>query len=90
MGIALATGSGGLIGPEPASFPADKGLDVIAIDNDMRARFFGREASTRFAVERLQRQLKRHQHAGIDEEMPVDGAMRSLFEASIVVERATA
>ena len=47
MGVAIITGSGGLIGSEAVRFFAAKGLTVVGIDNDMRARFFGPEASTR-------------------------------------------
>ena len=36
MAIAVITGSAGLIGAEAARFFADKGLDIVGIDNDMR------------------------------------------------------
>lgn len=47
MNIALITGANGLIGGECVSFLAEKMDMVIGIDNDMRAYFFGMEASTR-------------------------------------------
>ncbi len=47
MPIALVSGSGGLIGSESARFFAQQGFDVIGLDNDMRAYFFGAEASTK-------------------------------------------
>jgi CDP-paratose 2-epimerase len=53
MGIAIVTGSGGLIGSESVRFFAEQGLDVIGLENDMRARFFGPEASTAPTSERL-------------------------------------
>jgi CDP-paratose 2-epimerase len=54
---AIITGSGGLIGSEAVRrFVAD-GFDVIGLDNDMRARFFGPEASTRHVTERLNAEL---------------------------------
>jgi CDP-paratose 2-epimerase len=53
MGIAIVTGSGGLIGSESVRFFAGQGLDVIGLENDMRARFFGAEASTTPTSERL-------------------------------------
>ena len=37
---------GGLIGSESARYFARQGFDVVGIDNDMRAYFFGDEAST--------------------------------------------
>jgi CDP-paratose 2-epimerase len=53
MGVALITGCGGLIGSESVRHFAAAGYDVIGIDNDMRARFFGPDASTRPTIERL-------------------------------------
>lgn len=46
MRKALITGSGGLIGSECVRHFAESGYRVIGIDNDMRAEFFGPEAST--------------------------------------------
>jgi NAD(P)-dependent dehydrogenase (short-subunit alcohol dehydrogenase family) len=46
MAVAVITGSAGLIGAEAARFFADKGLEIVGIDNDMRRQFFGEEAST--------------------------------------------
>lgn len=46
MGIAIVTGSGEQIGSESVCFFAEQGFDVIGVENDMRARFFGPEAST--------------------------------------------
>jgi CDP-paratose 2-epimerase len=53
MGIAIVTGSGGLIGSESVRFFAEEGLDVIGLENDMRARFFGADASTAPTSKRL-------------------------------------
>jgi CDP-paratose 2-epimerase len=57
MGIAIITGSGGLIGSESVRFFAEQGFDVIGLENDMRARFFGPSASTRPTSERLVREV---------------------------------
>jgi CDP-paratose 2-epimerase len=46
MAVAIVTGSGGLIGSESVRFFAEHGFDVIGVENDMRAYFFGAEAST--------------------------------------------
>jgi len=46
VSVALVTGSAGLIGSESVRHFAGMGLDVVGIDNDMRAQFFGPEAST--------------------------------------------
>ncbi len=53
MGIAIITGSGGLIGSESVRFFAEEGFDVIGLENDLRAHFFGAEASTTPTSERL-------------------------------------
>jgi CDP-paratose 2-epimerase len=46
MPVAIITGSGGLIGSAAVCRFARAGFDVVGIENDMRARFFGPEAST--------------------------------------------
>jgi CDP-paratose 2-epimerase len=46
MRIALITGSSGLIGSESVHFFADKFDVILGIDNNMRAYFFGKDAST--------------------------------------------
>jgi CDP-paratose 2-epimerase len=43
----VVTGSGGLIGSASVRHFVNEGLDVIGLENDMRSRFFGAEASTR-------------------------------------------
>ena len=53
MPIALVTGSGGLIGSESVRYFSELGFDVIGLENDMRARFFGPDASTRRATQEL-------------------------------------
>jgi CDP-paratose 2-epimerase len=53
MPSAIITGSGGLIGSEAVARFARAGFDVIGIENDMRACFFGPEASTARTTQRL-------------------------------------
>jgi CDP-paratose 2-epimerase len=53
MGVVIITGSGGLIGSESVRHFAAAGFDVVGVDNDMRARFFGPEASTRQVTDGL-------------------------------------
>ncbi len=57
MPIAMVTGSGGLIGSESARYFAEDGLDIVGCDNDMRAYFFGAEASTEPTSKRLSADL---------------------------------
>jgi CDP-paratose 2-epimerase len=58
MGVALITGSGGLIGSESVRFFAERGFDVIGVENDMRSHFFGAEASTTPTSERLAEEVE--------------------------------
>jgi len=46
MPTAIVTGSGGLIGSESVARFVELGFDVVGLENDMRARLFGAEAST--------------------------------------------
>src|ERR1044071_3717791 len=55
--VVIVTGSAGLIGSEAVRPFAGLGMDVVGIDNDMRARFFGPEASTAWNVVRLTSEL---------------------------------
>ena len=66
MAVAVVTGSAGLIGAEAARFFAEKGLDIVGIDNDMRRQFFGEEASTAWNRQRLETELKAYRHYDLD------------------------
>ena len=66
MAICLITGSGGLIGGETSRFFANKGFDVVGIDNDMRSYFFGEQASTRWHVDSLKKGLASYTHHSDD------------------------
>ena len=67
MGVAVITGSSGLIGSEAALHFAAIGLDVVGVDNDMRQVFFGPEASTDWNRARLERELgASYTHRSID------------------------
>ncbi len=64
--IAVITGSAGLIGAEASRFFAAKGFKIIGVDNDMRRRFFGDDASTSESRKKLQAELKNYEHHEID------------------------
>jgi len=66
MKTAIVTGSSGLIGSEAARRLAREEYRVIGIDNDMRARFFGPEASTASVREQLIKELQCYTHADVD------------------------
>ena len=68
MSIALITGSAGLIGSEATAYFADLGFEIVGIENDMRSRFFGVEASTKWNQRRLKSELGpkyRHEESDI-------------------------
>src|SRR5262245_49459864 len=78
MAVAIITGAGGLIGSEAVRFFATKGLTVVGIDNDMRARFFGAEASTRWSWTDLQKQVPSYAH--VEADIRDDAAIDRVFE----------
>jgi CDP-paratose 2-epimerase len=53
MPTAIITGSGGLVGSESVRHFVEAGYDVIGLDNDMRAQFFGPDATTTRVTEAL-------------------------------------
>ena len=66
MAVAIVTGAAGLIGAEAVRQFADKGLDIVGIDNDMRSYFFGPEASTNWSRRRLEQEVPRYTHHDLD------------------------
>jgi CDP-paratose 2-epimerase len=67
MGVAVITGSCGLIGFESALHFGDVGMAVAGVDNDMRATFFGPDASTRGNRRHLEERLGgRYEHHDLD------------------------
>jgi CDP-paratose 2-epimerase len=67
MKTALITGSAGLVGSEAVRFFIERDFKVVGIDNDMRAYFFGRKASTREIRKWLEKMFKdKYIHYSID------------------------
>jgi CDP-paratose 2-epimerase len=66
MRTIIVTGSAGLIGSETVKRFAKDGARVAGIDNDMRARFFGAEASTRKTRDSLIKNVRGYEHHDID------------------------
>ena len=78
MSVAVITGSAGLVGSEAVAYFADLGMDVVGIDNGMRAEFFGPEASTRWVRDRLSAQVPRYVHNDVD--IRDSGAISNIFQ----------
>jgi len=66
MGVAIVTGSGGLVGAESVRFLARQGFTIAGIDNDMRRYFFGDEASTAWSVDQLKAECSGYKHYPLD------------------------
>jgi len=78
MSVAVITGSAGLVGSEAVAYFADLGMDVVGIDNGMRAEFFGPEASTQWVRDRLSAQVPRYFHHDVD--IRDSGAISNIFQ----------
>src|SRR5881392_3091858 len=66
MQTIIVTGSSGLIGSKTAKRFAQEELRVVGIDNDMRAQFFGAEASTKATRDELVKNLRGYEHHELD------------------------
>jgi CDP-paratose 2-epimerase len=66
MKVAIVTGSAGLIGSESVRFFSDKMDLVVGIDNDQRAYFFGKDASTERSKNDLEESIQNYRHHAID------------------------
>jgi CDP-paratose 2-epimerase len=62
----LVTGSNGLIGSEAVAYFDGLGADVVGVDNNMRAVFFGKDGDTRWNQHRLESELRRFAHRELD------------------------
>ena len=66
MHTIIVSGSAGLIGSETVRRFAGDGARVIGIDNDMRAEFFGAEASTKKTRDDLIANVRGYEHHDLD------------------------
>jgi CDP-paratose 2-epimerase len=62
----VVTGSSGLVGSETVRSLHRQGFDIVGIDNDMRAYFFGGEASVAWNTRQLSAELPRFHHHAMD------------------------
>jgi CDP-paratose 2-epimerase len=74
----LVTGSAGLIGSETVKHFAKEGHRIVGLDNDMRSRFFGPEASTRTTRDHLVETIAGYEHHDID--IRDAAAVREVFQ----------
>ena len=66
MDVVVVTGAGGLVGSDTVRFYARTADLVVGVDNDMRATFFGDEASTSWSVSALEAAHDNYRHVPID------------------------
>src|SRR5438876_10582893 len=78
MRTIIVTGSAGLIGSETARRFSKDAACVVGIDNDMRAQFFGAEASTQKTRDDLIKNVPGYEHHNID--IRDAGAVTELFK----------
>ncbi|HLZ15028.1 MAG TPA: NAD-dependent epimerase/dehydratase family protein [Candidatus Saccharimonadales bacterium] len=76
---ALVTGSAGLIGSEAVKFFAEKGFDIVGVDNNMRSYFFGEEASTDWNRQKLEKLLK-NKYTHVKADIRDDKAIADVFK----------
>jgi CDP-paratose 2-epimerase len=63
---ALVTGSCGLIGSEVCIHFYRAGYEILGVDNNQRAVFFGPEGDTSWSLRRLRDEIAGYEHHGID------------------------
>ena len=78
MSVVVVTGSAGLIGSESVAYFAERGHEIVGIDNDFRARFFGPDASTEWNRRSLEARFPK-QYTHVDADIRDAGAMGDLF-----------
>lgn len=62
----LVTGAGGLIGSEVVRYFTEQGIEVIGIDNNMRADFFGEKGDTTWNVRQLETKYQGFKNFNVD------------------------
>jgi CDP-paratose 2-epimerase len=86
----IVTGSGGLVGAESVRRLIAAGYDVVGIENDMRASFFGPEASTSHVTDALVEEYPefRSLDADVRDADAVGRAFRSVADLELVIHAA--
>jgi CDP-paratose 2-epimerase len=78
MSVVVVTGSAGLIGSESVAYFAERGHEIVGIDNDFRARFFGPDASTEWNRRSLQARFGA-QYTHVDADVRDTAVIDALF-----------
>jgi CDP-paratose 2-epimerase len=86
MPVAIVTGSGGLIGSESVRHFIEAGYEVIGLENDMRASFFGAEASTAHTTKALVARYPEEFHSLEIDIRDADGVSRIFTERGQEIE----
>ena len=83
----IITGSAGLIGSEASRYFSKEGYEIVGIDNDLRSKFFGAEASTAWAAAKLREELGSYSHRNIDirDKESVENVFRERNQAIVAV-----
>jgi CDP-paratose 2-epimerase len=86
----IVTGSGGLVGAESVRRLIAAGYDVVGIENDMRASFFGPEASTSHVTDALVEEYPefRSLDADVRDADAVGRAFQSVADLELVIHAA--
>ncbi|MEK6277283.1 MAG: NAD-dependent epimerase/dehydratase family protein [Actinomycetota bacterium] len=89
-GVAIVTGSGGLIGSQSVRHLVESGWEVVGLENDMRAQFFGPEASTAHVTRELVERYPEFRSLDVDirDESAVDAAFAAAGRIELVVHTA--
>jgi CDP-paratose 2-epimerase len=91
MPTAIITGSGGLVGSESVRHFVEAGYDVVGLDNDLRAHFFGPAASTQPVTDALRDRYAEFHAVDVDirDDQQIDAIFtRHAKELAIVVHTA--
>jgi CDP-paratose 2-epimerase len=78
MPKALVTGSGGLVGSECVELLSEQGWEILGLDNNTRAQFFGPAGSVAAVLQRLCSRHRRYRHHDLD--VRDRAALRDLVE----------
>jgi CDP-paratose 2-epimerase len=75
----LVTGSNGLIGSEAVTYFHNRGHDIVGLDNNLRASFFGPAGDTLWNLKRLKANCPRFEHHSFDirNQLAVEEVFRS-------------